>query len=121
MTTYDSDPPSKRWALSRYGSARSPASCLSLPASSRSASVVFATIISVKLIGVTAIVAGAFEIMHAFWTKGCAAGFAGGIAAVVFAGGDVSRALIATRTKSVLAEFIMKTIRPLHPSGRRTR
>jgi hypothetical protein len=32
--------------------------------------VVFATIISVKFIGVTAIVAGAFEIMHAFWTKG---------------------------------------------------
>jgi uncharacterized membrane protein HdeD (DUF308 family) len=32
--------------------------------------VVFATIISVKLIGITAIVAGAFEIMHAFWTKG---------------------------------------------------
>src|SRR4051812_10668183 len=32
--------------------------------------VVFATIISVKLIGLTAIAAGAFEIMHAFWTKG---------------------------------------------------
>ena len=30
----------------------------------------FATIISVKLIGLTAIAAGAFEIMHAFWTKG---------------------------------------------------
>jgi uncharacterized membrane protein HdeD (DUF308 family) len=32
--------------------------------------VVFATIISVKLIGLTAIAAGAFEIVHAFWTKG---------------------------------------------------
>jgi uncharacterized membrane protein HdeD (DUF308 family) len=32
--------------------------------------VVFATIISVKLIGLTAIFAGAFEIIHAFWTKG---------------------------------------------------
>jgi uncharacterized membrane protein HdeD (DUF308 family) len=32
--------------------------------------VVFATIISVKLVGITAFVAGAFEIFHAFWTKG---------------------------------------------------
>jgi uncharacterized membrane protein HdeD (DUF308 family) len=32
--------------------------------------VVFATIISVKLIGLTAIAAGAFEIIHALWTKG---------------------------------------------------
>ncbi|MCP3467700.1 MULTISPECIES: HdeD family acid-resistance protein [unclassified Bradyrhizobium] len=32
--------------------------------------VVFATLISVKLIGVIAIAAGAFEIMHAFWTRG---------------------------------------------------
>jgi uncharacterized membrane protein HdeD (DUF308 family) len=32
--------------------------------------IAFATIISVKLIGLTAIAAGAFEIMHAFWTKG---------------------------------------------------
>jgi uncharacterized membrane protein HdeD (DUF308 family) len=32
--------------------------------------VMFATIISVKLIGLTAIAAGAFEIIHAFWTKG---------------------------------------------------
>jgi uncharacterized membrane protein HdeD (DUF308 family) len=32
--------------------------------------VVFATIISVKLIGLTAIAAGTFEIGHAFWTKG---------------------------------------------------
>ena len=32
--------------------------------------VVFATIISVKLIGLAAIAAGAFEIAHAFWTKG---------------------------------------------------
>ncbi|SFH69013.1 HdeD family acid-resistance protein [Bradyrhizobium sp. Gha] len=31
---------------------------------------VFATVISVKLIGLTAIAAGAFEIAHAFWTKG---------------------------------------------------
>ena len=32
--------------------------------------VTFATVISVKLIGLTAIAAGAFEIVHAFWTKG---------------------------------------------------
>jgi uncharacterized membrane protein HdeD (DUF308 family) len=32
--------------------------------------VVFATIVSVKLIGLTAIAAGAFEIAHAYWTKG---------------------------------------------------
>ena len=32
--------------------------------------VVFATVISVKLIGLTAIAAGAFEIVHAFWTRG---------------------------------------------------
>ncbi|GLR84443.1 HdeD family acid-resistance protein [Bradyrhizobium iriomotense] len=32
--------------------------------------VVFATLISVKLIGVIAIAAGAFEILHAFWTRG---------------------------------------------------
>jgi uncharacterized membrane protein HdeD (DUF308 family) len=30
----------------------------------------FATLISVKFIGLTAIAAGAFEIAHAFWTKG---------------------------------------------------
>lgn len=32
--------------------------------------VVFATIVSVKFIGLTAIAAGAFEIAHAFWTRG---------------------------------------------------
>jgi uncharacterized membrane protein HdeD (DUF308 family) len=32
--------------------------------------VAFATIISVKLIGSIAIAAGAFEVFHAFWTKG---------------------------------------------------
>ncbi len=32
--------------------------------------VVFATLISVKLIGLIAIIAGAFEIVHAFWTRG---------------------------------------------------
>jgi uncharacterized membrane protein HdeD (DUF308 family) len=30
----------------------------------------FATVISVKLIGLTAIAVGAFEIVHVFWTKG---------------------------------------------------
>ncbi|WP_199751242.1 HdeD family acid-resistance protein [Bradyrhizobium sp. RP6] len=30
----------------------------------------FATVISVKFIGITALAAGAFEIAHAFWTKG---------------------------------------------------
>lgn len=37
--------------------------------------VVFATIVSVKLIGLTAIAAGAFEIIHALWTKGWGGGF----------------------------------------------
>jgi len=32
--------------------------------------IVVATLISVKVIGFTAIVAGGFEIVHAFWTKG---------------------------------------------------
>jgi uncharacterized membrane protein HdeD (DUF308 family) len=32
--------------------------------------VVFATTVSVKLIGLTAIAAGAFEVVHAIWTKG---------------------------------------------------
>jgi uncharacterized membrane protein HdeD (DUF308 family) len=32
--------------------------------------VVFATIVSVKLIGVTIIAVGAFELLHAYWTKG---------------------------------------------------
>jgi uncharacterized membrane protein HdeD (DUF308 family) len=32
--------------------------------------IVFATIISVKLIGLTVLAVGAFEIIHAFWTKG---------------------------------------------------
>lgn len=32
--------------------------------------IAFATIVSVKLIGFAAIAAGAFEILHAFWTKG---------------------------------------------------
>jgi uncharacterized membrane protein HdeD (DUF308 family) len=32
--------------------------------------VVFATIVSVKLIGVTIIAVGAFELVHAYWTKG---------------------------------------------------
>lgn len=32
--------------------------------------VVFATIISVKLVGLTVIAVGVFEILHAYWTKG---------------------------------------------------
>ena len=32
--------------------------------------IMFATIISVKLIGLTVLAVGAFEIIHAFWTKG---------------------------------------------------
>lgn len=32
--------------------------------------IMFATIISVKLIGLTVLAVGAFEILHAFWTKG---------------------------------------------------
>jgi uncharacterized membrane protein HdeD (DUF308 family) len=70
MTTYDSrstvrtvGPPSP-WVCTLLGVVFIAAGILAL------GDVVFATIISVKFIGVTAIVAGAFEIMHAFWTKG---------------------------------------------------
>ena len=70
MTTYDSrstvktvGPPSL-WVCTLLGIVFIAAGILAL------SDVVFATIISVKLIGVIAIVAGAFEIMHAFWTKG---------------------------------------------------
>ena len=70
MTTYDSrstvktvGPPSL-WVCTLLGIVFIAAGIFAL------SDVVFATIISVKLIGVTAIVAGAFEIMHAFWTKG---------------------------------------------------
>jgi uncharacterized membrane protein HdeD (DUF308 family) len=34
----------------------------------------FATLISIKLIGLTAIATGAFEILHAFWTRAGGAG-----------------------------------------------
>jgi len=70
VATYDSSsqvktfsPPS-RWTCAFLGVAMIAAGILAL------GDVVFATIISVKLIGLTAILAGAFEIIHAFWTKG---------------------------------------------------
>jgi uncharacterized membrane protein HdeD (DUF308 family) len=70
MTTYDSGStvktvgPPPLWVCTLLGIVFIAAGIFAL------SDVVFATIISVKFIGVTAIVAGAFEIMHAFWTKG---------------------------------------------------
>jgi len=70
VATYDgssqletSIPPS-RWACALLGIVLIAAGMLAL------GDVAFATIISVKLIGLTAIAAGAFEIIHAFWTRG---------------------------------------------------
>lgn len=70
VATYDSSsqvetliPPS-RWACALLGLVMIAAGILAL------GDIAFATIISVKLIGLTAIAAGAFEIIHAFWTKG---------------------------------------------------
>lgn len=70
MTVYDSRTgvetlvPPPLWVCALLGVVLIAAGILAL------SDVVFATIISVKLIGLTAIAAGAFEIMHAFWTKG---------------------------------------------------
>jgi uncharacterized membrane protein HdeD (DUF308 family) len=70
MTTYDSRPtvkplgPPSLWVCTLLGIVFIAAGIFAL------SDVVFATIISVKFIGLTAIAAGAFEIMHAFWTKG---------------------------------------------------
>jgi uncharacterized membrane protein HdeD (DUF308 family) len=70
MTVYDRqsgiealDPP-PLWACALLGIVMIAAGIVAL------GDVAFATIISVKLIGLTAIAAGAFEIMHAFWTRG---------------------------------------------------
>jgi uncharacterized membrane protein HdeD (DUF308 family) len=52
------------WVCTLLGVAMIAAGILAL------ADVVFATIISVKLIGLAAVAAGGFEIIHAFWTKG---------------------------------------------------
>ena len=70
MTAYDSRPriealgPPSLWVCVLLGIVMIAAGIAAL------SDVVFATIISVKLIGLTAVAAGAFEIMHAFWTKG---------------------------------------------------
>jgi uncharacterized membrane protein HdeD (DUF308 family) len=70
VATYDSSPQVKtfsspsRWTCALLGVVMIAAGILAL------GDIVFATIISVKLIGLTAILAGAFEIIHAFWTKG---------------------------------------------------
>ena len=70
MTAYDSrsgiealGPPSL-WVCTLLGIVMIVAGALAL------SDVVLATIISVKLIGLTGIAAGAFEIFHAYWTKG---------------------------------------------------
>jgi uncharacterized membrane protein HdeD (DUF308 family) len=70
VAPYDSSPqaqtisPPSRWTCALLGVVMIAAGIMAL------GDVVFATIISVKLIGLTAILAGAFEIIHAFWTKG---------------------------------------------------
>jgi uncharacterized membrane protein HdeD (DUF308 family) len=70
MTTYDGRSTSKTlgapslWVCTLLGIVFIAAGIFAL------SDVVFATIISVKFIGVTAIVAGAFGIAHACWTKG---------------------------------------------------
>ena len=70
MTTYDSRSgiealgPPPLWVCVLLGAVLIAAGMFAL------GDVAFATLISVKLIGLTAIAAGAFEIVHAFWTKG---------------------------------------------------
>ncbi|MDH2348794.1 MULTISPECIES: HdeD family acid-resistance protein [unclassified Bradyrhizobium] len=70
MTVYDSRSgiealgPPRLWVCALLGIVMIAAGVAAL------SDVVFATIVSVKLIGLTAIAAGAFEIVHAFWTKG---------------------------------------------------
>ena len=70
MTTYDvrstvkTPSPPALWVCTLLGLVMIAAGAFAL------SDVVFATIISVKFIGLTAILAGAFEIVHAFWTKG---------------------------------------------------
>jgi uncharacterized membrane protein HdeD (DUF308 family) len=70
MTTYDGSPttealnPPSLWVCVLLGVVLIAAGLLAL------GDIAFATIISVKFIGLTAILAGAFEIIHAFWTKG---------------------------------------------------
>ncbi|HEY7959892.1 MAG TPA: HdeD family acid-resistance protein [Sphingomicrobium sp.] len=70
MTTYESRPtvkalgPPSLWVCALLGIVFIAAGILAL------GDIAFATLISVKFIGVIAIVAGAFEIMHAFWTRG---------------------------------------------------
>lgn len=70
MTVYDSRSdieslgPPPLWICTLLGIVMIAAGALAL------SDVVFATIISVKVIGLTAIAAGAFEIIHAYWTKG---------------------------------------------------
>ena len=62
--SHDSPVPRSRWACVLLGVVMIVAGVLTL------SDIAFATIVSVKLIGLTAIAAGAFEIAHAFWTKG---------------------------------------------------
>jgi uncharacterized membrane protein HdeD (DUF308 family) len=70
VATYDSSSrvetviPLARWTCALLGVVMIAAGVLAL------GDIVFATIISVKFIGLTAVAAGAFEIIHAFWTKG---------------------------------------------------
>src|SRR4051812_1945741 len=70
VATYDSSPhvrtfgPRSRWTCALLGVVMIAAGVLAL------GDIVFATIISVKLIGLAAILVGAFEIVHAFWSKG---------------------------------------------------
>ena len=70
MTVYDSRSdietlrPQPLWVCMLLGIVMIAAGVLAL------SDVVFATLISVKLVGLTVIAVGAFEILHAYWTKG---------------------------------------------------
>jgi len=70
MTVYDSSSdietlrPQPLWVCMLLGIVMIAAGILAL------SDVVFATLVSVKLVGLTVIAVGAFEILHAYWTKG---------------------------------------------------
>ena len=70
MTAYSTSsgigtvPPPPLWVCTLLGIVMIAAGILALT------DIMFATVISVRLIGVTVLAVGAFEIAHAFWTKG---------------------------------------------------
>jgi len=63
-STIDTPSPAPFWLCALLGAVMIAAGVFAL------GDIAFATLISVKLIGLTAIAAGGFEIVHAFWTRG---------------------------------------------------